>query len=106
MKQRTVAEHRRCQYCGGFMRDEGDPLTRQQRMVIDYLEHQSRPMSAARIAAHIRVRRASTEYNFHAEVANVRVVISEIRKVLGTQAILTIRHEGYVLGHVTAVSTA
>lgn len=101
MKQRTVAEHRRCLYCGGHLREEGDRLTRQQRMLMDYLGQQTRPVSAARIAAHMRLRRYSSGYAYKDEIRNVRVVVHYIRQALGKDAILSIPGEGYVLGHKT-----
>ena len=91
------AEGRRCIYCGGHLRDVGDPLTRQQRMLVDFLEnHPGVPMSAERIAAHIRLR--DKELSWRKAIDNVKVVVCHIRRVMGADFIVHFRGQGYTLG--------
>lgn len=87
---------RRCAYCGHSLQRPGDLLTHQQRMVADFLESASRPMSAERIAAHIRVRTRHKDRTYREECNMVRVVVCGIRDMLGRDVIETVKGQGYL----------
>ena len=88
----------RCRYCNQFLRDVGDPLTRYQRLMLDFIECNQRPVSAARIAAYMRLSRpAERSSTYLQDVTNVRVQIHHIRGALGPNAIVTIPGEGYIV---------
>ena len=72
-------------------------LGRQQRMLVDFLEnHPGVPMSAERIAAHIRLR--DKELSWRKAIENVKVVVCHIRRVMGADFIVHFRGQGYTLG--------
>jgi hypothetical protein len=87
---------RRCAYCGHSLQKPGDLLTYQQRMVADFLESSGRPMSAERIAAHIRVRTRHKDRTYREECNMVRVVVCGIRDMLGRDVIETVKGQGYL----------
>ena len=87
---------RRCAYCGHSLQTPGDLLTHQQRIVADFLESSGRPVSAERIAAHIRVRTRHKERTYREECNMVRVVVCGIRDALGRDVIQTVQGQGYL----------
>lgn len=88
----------RCRYCNQLLRDAGDPLTRYQRLVLDFIESSQRPVSAARVAAYMRLSRpAERSSTYDQDVKNIHVQIHHIREALGPHAVITIPGEGYIV---------
>lgn len=86
----------RCAYCGHSLDTPGDPLTFQQRRLVEFISGFDRPVSPERIAAHLRLSAKPHQRTYRQDCTNVRVAVCHIRDVLGPNVIMTVKGQGYL----------